>query len=216
MDASRFQPYLHDLIAGRREACRRHVAALLAEGASPRELYIELFGASLYEVGARWERGEVSVAIEHIATSITEELLALTFPHAARREPVGRKAVVSCSANEFHQIGGRIVADSLEAAGWDVLFVGSGVPDGDLASLVAREAPDLVALSVSVRANLPRLVASARAVRVACPRVPIILGGQGLNGNGAAFVRDLALSGVAYVDSLEALDALAASLVALR
>lgn len=214
MDASRFQRYLDDLIAGRREACRRHVEALLAGGASPRALYTGLFRASLYEVGARWERGEVSVAVEHVATSITEELLALTFPHAARREPVGRKAVVSCSANEFHQLGGRIVADSLEAVGWDVLFVGSGVPDGDLASLVARESPDLVALSVSVRANLPRLDASARAVRAVSPRVPIILGGQGLDGDGAAFVRALALPGVAYVDSLEALDALAARLVA--
>ncbi|MBL8388736.1 MAG: cobalamin-dependent protein [Hydrogenophaga sp.] len=208
IDDQRFHAYLADLVAGRREACIHHVDALLAQGATARELYVDLFQASLYEVGHRWETGEVSVATEHVATAITEELLGRVFPQVARRAPVGHRAVVSCAADEFHQIGGRIVADTLEGMGWDVDFVGAGASMAELVDCVMRAPADLVAVSVSVDAHLARMAQTVRAVRAADPRVPIAVGGRALGHDGAARLASLGLPGVHHVPTLEALEAL--------
>lgn len=208
IQTAQLQAYLDDLLAGRRAACIGHVDTLLALGTTPRELYIDLFQASLYEVGRRWEIGEVSVATEHVATAITEELLGRVFPHVLRRTPVGHRAVVSCAADEFHQIGGRIVADTLEGLGWDVDFVGAGASIEDLLSCVKRAPVDLVAVSVSVDSHLPRLGETVRAVRAAHPKVPIAVGGRALGQQGSQLVNALGLPGVHHVASLEALESL--------
>ena len=208
IDAHHLKDYLGDLVAGRRAACAAHVDTLLAQGATPRELYVDLFQASLYEIGRRWQIGEVSVATEHVATAITEELLGQVFPHVARRPPIGHRAVVSCAADEFHQIGGRIVADTLEGMGWDVDFVGAGASIDSLVACVRRAPADLVAISVSVDFHLALMEATVRAVRAADPRVPIAVGGLALSGDGPQRIAALGLPGVHHVPTLEALEAL--------
>lgn len=210
LDDQRFQAYLVDLIEGRRGACIHHVDALLAQGITPRALYVDLFQTSLYEIGRRWEVGEVSVATEHVATAITEELLGRVFPHVARRAPVGHRAVVSCAADEFHQIGGRIVADTLEGMGWDVDFVGAGASVAELVECVRRSPADLVAVSVSVDTHLARMAETVRAVRATDTRVPIAVGGRALGHDGAHHLATLGLPGVHHVPTLEALEALVA------
>jgi methanogenic corrinoid protein MtbC1 len=202
------EAYLADLVAGRRRECLAHVDALLSAGVPLRTLYVELLSAALHEVGRRWERGELTVAIEHVATSITEEILAHMFPRATRLSRLGRRAVVSCAADDFHQLGGRIVADTLEAAGWDVDFVGAGAGVEELVAAVARTRPELVALSVSIRSHLPSLERSVHAVRRAQPRGLITVGGQGLAGDGAEVVAAWSVPEVEYVPSLEALEQL--------
>jgi methanogenic corrinoid protein MtbC1 len=210
IDAPTFQAYLDDLVAGRRLACVAHVDALIAQGNAPRDLHIDLFQASLYEIGRRWEIGEVSVATEHVATAITEELLGRVFPHIARRAPVGHRAVVSCAADEFHQIGGRIVADTLEGMGWDVDFVGAGTSVAELVGCVQRAQADLVAVSVSVDTHLARMAETVRAVRATDTRVPIAVGGRALGHDGAHHLAALGLPGIHHVPTLEALEALVA------
>jgi MerR family transcriptional regulator, light-induced transcriptional regulator len=208
IDPPRLRAYLDDLIAGRRSACAAHVDALLAQGMVPRELYVELFQASLYEIGHRWEAGQLTVATEHVATSITEELLGRVFPYVARRDPLGRRAVVSCAADEFHQIGGRIVADTLEGMGWDVDFVGAGADIDELVLRVTRAPVDLVAISVSVDTHLARMEQTVRAVRDAAPQVLIAVGGHALQDDGPQRIAAMGLTGVHHVPTLEALDAL--------
>lgn len=208
IDATQLNSYLDDLVAGRRTACAARVDALLAQGVTPREIYVDLFQHTLYEVGRRWEAGEVSVATEHVATAITEELLGRVFPHVARRPSRGRRAVVSCAANEFHQIGGRIVADTLEGMGWDVDFVGAGASIDELVDSVRRAPADLVAISVSVDLHLKRMEETVRAVRAADPHVPIAVGGRALGHRGTPHIEALGLEGVHHVPTLEALEAL--------
>ena len=208
IDAPRLNAYLDDLVAGRRSACVAHVDTLLAQGVVPRDLYVELFQASLYEIGRRWEIGEVSVATEHVATSITEELLGRVFPHVARHQRLGHRAVVSCAADDFHQVGGRIVADTLEGMGWDVDFVGAGASVQELVTCVLHAPADLVAISVSVDCHLARMEDTVRAVRAADPRVPIAVGGRALTRDGPQRIAALGLPGVHHVPTLEALEAL--------
>lgn len=199
-----YDGYLADLIAGRRSECRRTVEALMAADTPVRTIYEGLFQDSLYEVGKRWEAGEVTVATEHLATAITEELIALVFPGAISPTRPTRSAIVSCAADEFHQVGGRIVADSLEMRGWDVRFIGANTPDDRLVAAVRERAPHVIALSVSINAHLPNVLRAIDAIRAVAPDIPVAVGGQG-----AAHAAEIASrkDDVHLIASLDDLDA---------
>jgi methanogenic corrinoid protein MtbC1 len=182
LTAQRYAQYVEDLLDGRRHECRALVEELLDRQVPVPRLFRELFTESLYEVGRRWETGRASVAQEHLATAITEELLALVFPVALAAAPPSRlvglpTALVACSANELHQVGGRIVADTLELAGWDTSFLGANTPIDGLAVLAARRKFDAVFISVATLDNLPGGLQAAAKVRAAAPAARVIVGG---------------------------------------
>ena len=59
----------------------------------------------------------------------------------------------------------RMVADFLEADGWEVLLLGPGAPAHDIAALVESEQPDVVALSTATAGVLNGVVEVFRALR---------------------------------------------------
>ena len=113
----------------------------------------------MVEIGRLWETAQIGVAQEHLATQITQTVLARLAPsleEAPPRRAGGRRARdrrrharASCTA-----IGARMVADFLEAAGWDVLLLGPDTPQEEIVALAAQRAPDVVALSTSLSFNL--------------------------------------------------------------
>ena len=62
----------------------------------------------------------------------------------------GRSALVACAEGELHALGGRMVADFLDADGWDVLFVGALSPVERAGQYAAERGVDVVALSASL------------------------------------------------------------------
>lgn len=183
-----YADYLRALLAGNYAACATTVQRLLDQDVDLKALYVQVFERSLYEIGRRWERNEISVATEHLATSITESLLTLGYPRlfGASHKPLS--AVVSCVANEFHQLGGQMVADTLELNGWHGYFLGPNVPLSDLLTFIEDKRPDILALSISVFFNMPALVAAIEAVSARFPSQRIFAGGQAFAWGGADLV----------------------------
>lgn len=179
-----YRRYFEHLIAGRRRPCLEQVAGLLDQGIDLKILYLDLFRKSLYEIGSLWETGKISVATEHMATAITEHLLTLAYPVLFNSEHIGRSAVVSCVANEFHQIGGKMVADIFEVSGWDSFFLGANTPIEQLIEMIQEKKPDVLALSLSVFFNMPQLIAAIEKVRNTDGNLPILIGGQAFQWGG--------------------------------
>jgi len=114
--------------------------------------------------------------------------------------------VVTCAADEYHQVGGRIVADTLELLGWSVHFVGAGAPLGELSALVRRHRPQLVAMSVSIEDHLPGAERAIEAVRAEDPEVLVVVGGQAFAGGADALLaRHRKVRHVSSLDELERL-----------
>lgn len=176
----------------------------LAAGMDLRVLYQEFVERSLYEVGALWEQGRVSVATEHLATAITEGLLNLVYPRLFSQPHIGRSAVVTCAANEYHQIGGKMVADLFELHRWRGYFLGANTPAPDLLSLIQEKRPDVVALSATVYFGLEGLLNAAEQIRDRFPAMPMLVGGQAFRSGGRERVEQV--GGVKYLPSLEALE----------
>jgi methanogenic corrinoid protein MtbC1 len=187
------------------------VTELLATGTPIRALYEGLFTVALYEVGRRWERGAVSVSVEHRATAIVEALLADVYPHALARPNVGRSAIVSCAADEFHQVGGRIVADVIALQGWDVRFLGAATPITRLLTTMQDAHPELLVLSVSIGAHVHIARETVLAALGADPELHVFVGGRAFSSGAPRDVSELAntfleLPRVEVLTSLEALE----------
>jgi MerR family transcriptional regulator, light-induced transcriptional regulator len=200
-----YRRYLASLLQGDRPKCGEIFAAWLEASAELRSLYQDLVQRSLYDVGELWERGRISVGTEHLATAITESLLNLAYPRLFAQPRVGLSAVVACVANEYHQIGGKMVADLFELRGWRGYFLGANSPLCDVCALIREKQPEVIALSVTVAFSLDSLLRAAEEIRQAFPAVPILVGGQAFRWGGRERVEDI--PGVRCLTSLDQLDA---------
>jgi methanogenic corrinoid protein MtbC1 len=199
-----YQDFLSSLIHGNRSRCTFIVQDLIENDLPIERIYTELFQHSLYEIGDLWEQNRISVAVEHMATGITENLLSLLYPHVlSRRVPVARKAVISCSVNEYHQVGARMVADIMDSHGWDAWFLGANTPVEDLLTLIQDKQPDVLGLSVSIYFNVIQLKNAVDIVRSNYPHLDIFVGGQAFRWGGTDMISSF--DNVTYIPSLEAL-----------
>jgi MerR family transcriptional regulator, light-induced transcriptional regulator len=201
---SLYNNYLNALLAGKRSECRTIVKELLDGDIDIKVLYSQLFQRSMYQVGELWENNRITVANEHLATSITESLLNLSYPLVFGTERIGKKAVISCSANEFHQVGGKMVADILELNGWDGHFLGANTPPDDMAQFIQDTKPDLVGLSLSILSNIDNLQRSIEVVKTDFPNINLLIGGQAFRWGGLDTIKKYA--GAEYIPSLEELE----------
>jgi MerR family transcriptional regulator, light-induced transcriptional regulator len=198
-----YRVYLNALLEGDRRTCGHILRSRLEAGAGIRGIYEDLVGRSLYEVGERWAQGEISVAREHLASTLSESLLSEVYPRVFARPWLGRRAIVTSMANEFHQIGGKMVADIFELNGWRGDFLGANTPLEDLLEFVARRQTDVVAFSLTLEANLGLLEHAVETVRREHPGLPILVGGQAFrSGGGDRIVRE----GVSLLTDLGALE----------
>ena len=196
--------FLDALLGGDRFRCTRSVQELLAGGFGLKVLYVQVFQRAMYRVGELWEHQRISVAVEHLATAIVERMLALVQAQVFTGPYRKRKAVIACVADEYHQLGGRMVADFFELHGWRGYFLGANTPLPDLMCLIDERQPDMLGLSLSIYFNLPALLRALDAVTAAHSKLPILIGGQALLWGGQKAIEPYPnVTCVASMDELE-------------
>jgi MerR family transcriptional regulator, light-induced transcriptional regulator len=173
-----YEDYKNALLAGDKVKCKSIINDLIEQEADILSVYQDFFQRSLYEVGEMWEQNKISVAREHLATSITGNLMNLFYPLIFSVDKIGYKAIVTCVAKEYHQIGAKMVADIFEIEGWDTYFLGANTPSNELIRFIAEQEPNVLAISLAIYSNYPRLLEVIKLVEEHYPDLPIIVGGQ--------------------------------------
>ena len=167
------------ILSGHRKAALGIVEEALHHGTSLVDVYVEIFSRSLYEVGSLWEQNKISVAQEHLATAVTQYVIASPYSQLTLPSPFRGNMVVTGVAGEGHQIGANLVADAMEANGWNVRFLGSNVPHSAVLSEVEKFSASVLCVSTTLVANLPSAAELILSVRTkmgeGAPR--IVLGG---------------------------------------
>jgi MerR family transcriptional regulator, light-induced transcriptional regulator len=176
--AARRDAYLDGLLKRHSGCARAVITEALADGVPITEIYLQILQPAMYEVGHRWAIDELNVAEEHYATAVTQQLLDELSGRMRTPPRDGRLAIVSATPGEQHALGPRMVADFLEADGWEVLPLGASTPAADLAALVDSERPDVVALSTATAGSLPGIVDALERLRRLRPRPCLVVGGQ--------------------------------------
>jgi methanogenic corrinoid protein MtbC1 len=160
----------------------RSVGRALGLGWTIDDVRFSLITPALCHVGVLWERGVIGVADEHLASSVSEWLLYDLAGRAQRAAPIGRRAIVGCSAGELHSLGARMLAHYLIEHGWSVLYLGASTPDQAWAQIVDARRPDVVLLSTATQPQLDQVPPTLTAVKQARPKCRTIVGGGAYRG----------------------------------
>jgi methylmalonyl-CoA mutase cobalamin-binding domain/chain len=175
--------YAAALAQGDARAALSTVDSLIDAGIGFDELCEDVIRPALYEVGDLWESGRIGVAEEHLATSISETVLAC-IGAIWSAPPDGEPRILVCATEgEGHSIGARMVAESFAAADWAVRYLGASTPPDAIASAVAEHAIDVLALSTTMAANLAVVGETVARAREVAPRLHVIVGGQAYRGD---------------------------------
>lgn len=172
--------YLRAAIKGERRAAVSLALESLKRVNDVVDLYVDLFQASQYEVGRLWETNKISVAEEHMATAITQYAMAQVYQEFEPAVTRAGRMVITGLEGELHQVGPNMVADVLEARGWDVRFLGSNIPQAAILQAIEDHSAEAVGISTTMLFNLPRLIRLVRAIQERFVAAPprIVLGGR--------------------------------------
>ncbi|WP_243398401.1 MerR family transcriptional regulator [Deinococcus koreensis] len=156
-------------------------AALLDEAQlhlSPEDMLLSVISPSLVDIGLRWERGEITIAHEHQASSFLRSRLSALMDAEVQGE-AGPLVVVACAPGEQHELGLMMVTLALRRRGVRVAFVGADTPLRDLGIYARQRGAAAVALTLQgdwalapTRAQRPELDDLG---------LPVFLGGALLN-----------------------------------
>ncbi|MDJ0521984.1 MAG: cobalamin-dependent protein [Planctomycetota bacterium] len=147
--------FLQAILRGERQAAHNVVMEARDRGHAVIDLYVDVFQEALYEVGRLWERNEIPVASEHMATATAQFVLTQMYDHLPRSSERRGRAIVTGVQGEQHQVGAYMIADLLESDGWSVRFLGTNMPHAGILTAIEEHEPELVGISVTMLGSLP-------------------------------------------------------------
>lgn len=159
--------FVQALLQGQRRPALTIIREALQQGHGNSVMYIEVLQAALYTVGRLWQTNQITVAQEHMATIIAQYVLAELYTRLDVPLATRGTVVLTGVKGELHQFGANMVADMLEADGWNVRFLGGNVPHSSILRAVRDHQANVLAISTTMLFNLPRvrrLIAEARAI----------------------------------------------------
>ncbi|GAA4788131.1 cobalamin-dependent protein [Actinomycetospora chlora] len=175
--------YLDRLAASDESGAVAVALGALDAGVDAETVLLDVVAGAQREIGDRWAAGEWTVVQEHVATHISERVVAAIAQRAPVPAPSGLGTVaVACLDGEWHGLPARLLAEVLARHGWAVEFLGASVPAAQLATHVHRVGPDVVAISSSLPSRLPaarRMVEACRATGT-----PVLAGGPAFGEDG--------------------------------
>jgi methanogenic corrinoid protein MtbC1 len=175
--------YLEQLAASDETGAVAVALDALDAGVDPEVVLLDVVAGAQREVGERWAAGEWTVVQEHVATHISERVVAAVAQHSPSPAPNGAGTVaVTCLDGEWHGLPARLLAEVLARHGWAVEFLGASVPAAQLATHVHRVGPDVVAISSSLPSRLPAARRTVEACRAT--GTPVLAGGPAFGEDG--------------------------------
>ncbi len=190
--------YLRAVLDGQRQAAVTIALEAFARGVTLTDLYCDLLQPTQYEVGRLWECNEITVAREHMATAITQFVVAQLYARAALPTMERGRVIVTGVEGELHQLGANMLADVLEADGWNVRFLGTQLPHRDILRALEDHRPAVLGISATMLFNLPRvtdLVADARSEFGSALRIVV---GGGAFRSAPEVLRDIGADGFGH------------------
>jgi MerR family transcriptional regulator, light-induced transcriptional regulator len=173
--------YAAALLAGDEIAAEITIREAMEARLSTAVIDDEIIAPALWLVGELWERGEITVADEHLATEISLRVLALQ-REAGRvaRGRAGHSVMLAAPAAELHVVALRMAGNLLRDAGYHVVMLGAAVPPEALRAAAGRHRPDVVCLSSTMRGGGDQVLIAMYEVQDEWPAASFVVGGRGL------------------------------------
>ena len=142
----------------------------------------ELIDPLMYKVGQMWQLNELSVAKEHLATSLIDEIINDFIKENFLDDGSKPIAITSTVGDESHNLGIKIVGKFIESNGFSVKNLSSKISNKELINSIYTLNPALVVLSVTLPSNVATLQEIVKELKSDSNLFSgkIVIGGQGL------------------------------------
>ncbi|MCP4594729.1 MAG: hypothetical protein GY842_28690 [bacterium] len=145
--ASLLDRYVEPLLEGNRQTCRGIIAERIEQEEPADMLLRDLVWPSMKRVAQLYRTDRINAATEHMAVRINRCISAQLQTALEYLPPNGKCVLIASAEGEAEEINGQIVADLFETGGWTTYFLGGGVPNDEILSLVGRIRPDILLIS---------------------------------------------------------------------
>jgi methanogenic corrinoid protein MtbC1 len=163
----------------------------------------EILRPLLRTIGEGWERGELTVAEEHVVTEAVRSRLG----HLLGDSGGGLRGtlVLACAPGERHELGLMMLAIALRRDGWKVIYLGADTPVADALSLAEKQSAKLLALSLAMEERADGL----RRAAIDTDAIELVIGGAAASPALAKQLNARYAGGKRLADSVAAIRALA-------
>jgi excisionase family DNA binding protein len=168
------------LLAGDEAGAWSIIENALTGGLEADQIHLQLLGPALDSIGERWSAGTITVAQEHLASTVTLRLIGRLGPLFARRGRKRGTVVVGAPPGDRHGIPTAMLGDLLRGRGFEVIDLGADVPADDWAQ-TAADAQRLVAVGIcaTTSGNEENIADTIAAIRSAVA-TSVVLGGSAI------------------------------------
>jgi 5-methyltetrahydrofolate--homocysteine methyltransferase len=182
------------VITGNADTALAMTQALLATGASPREILDEALLPGMEVVGEQMREAEIFIPEVLLSARVMQGCLDLLRPLMAGEEAGGGVVVLGTVEGDLHDIGKNLVGMLLQGAGFSVVNLGTGVTAAAFVAAVREHAPQIVGMSALLTTTLPHMTETIQALKDAGLReqVKIMVGGAPVT---AAYAEEIGADG---------------------
>lgn len=171
------------LITGDRTAVRSIVGEAVEAGVSPENLAMQVYWPVMEMISDLYRADQLSTLGHHYATRLLRSLVDQSQASYTQQPRRTRKILMFCGSSEADELAGQLVADLIEANGYEIWFGGGGVAGDEILSEVGSRNPDILLMFASAPGDAPqirRLIDTIRSI-AACPDLQIVVGGGVFN-----------------------------------
>ncbi len=174
--------YVEALLASDERGAEIAIREAMEAKLTTAEIDDEVVAPALWLIGELWQRGEISIADEHLATEISLRVLALQ--REARRTIRARsshRVMLAVPADDRHVVALRMVGNLLRNAGYEVLTLGADVPLSALGASISRHQPDVVCVSATLASGISEVLNAIDEAQRHAPGIGFVIGGRGIS-----------------------------------
>jgi methanogenic corrinoid protein MtbC1 len=170
------------LITGDRVTSRQIVNEIQSD-LTPEALTTTIFWPTLEMVNTLFRNDQLTTLAHHYATRMLRMMVDQAQAQYTQHARRGKKIVMFSGPGEADELAGQLVADMVEANGYEMFFGGGGIANDEILSEIGEQRPDILLMFASAPSDAPnirQLIDTIRGVN-ACPNMQIVVGGGVFN-----------------------------------
>jgi MerR family transcriptional regulator, light-induced transcriptional regulator len=144
------------------------------------KVIIDILGTLLVQVGHLWEEQKITIAHEHYTSSFLRTKIGQLMQWLPA-DPYLPRVIAGCGIEEEHELGLLMFTLFLRRKGFEVIYLGQGIPQEDFEVVIKEVEPRMVFLSCTITDPAIKTLEWAESLYKKFPETSFGIGGSAVN-----------------------------------
>ena len=177
------EQFFTSLISGSRADARDLVDRLLTANCAAERILTRMFWPTLQQIQELYRSDQISDLAHNYATRLMRSLASQLQPRLEQKDRRHMRVLTISGAEQSEELAAQIVADLLEANGYEVFYAGGGITNDEIVAQIGHLKVNLLVVFGVVAATVPQtrlLIDRLHDIGV-CPDLQVVVGGGVFN-----------------------------------